>query len=188
MKIFLNLLPPERKADIVSQFYWRFFLGQWFLVFLIALAAVGVMGGLYFRVYFEGKQQQAAGASQITTEHQVEYSRYEEKFESTNRAVRAANNFLIRHTSFSDLLRRIEVLLPPNTKIEKIATESYKIFLTGTADTRDTFLVLQENIQNDACFESVHAPLSNLFVETDVQFELDFTVKAECLRGMVPKL
>lgn len=188
MKIFLNLLPPERKAEIVRQFYWRFFLGQWFLVFLIILSAVAIMGTLYFRIYLEGKQQQTAGVAQITTEHQVEYSRYEEKFESATRSVRSASNFLALHTSFSDLLRHIELFLPPNTKIEKISTQNYKVFLIGTTDTRDTFLTLQENIKRDACFESVNAPLSNLFTETNVQFEIDFVVKAGCLRGSVPKL
>lgn len=188
MKIFLNLLPPERKAKIVSQFYWRYFLGQWFLVFLIACMALLIMTALYFRVHLEKKQQQLAGAAKASTEHQVEYARYEEKFESTNTSVQSANNFLSLHTSFSDLLRRIEELLPPNTKIEKISTKSYQVFLTGTTDTRDTFLTLQENIKKDACFESVNTPLSNLFSETNVQFEIDFLVTAECLRGTVPKL
>lgn len=188
MKIFLNLLPPERKTDIVRQFYWRFFLGQWFIFFLISLIAVLVMGALYLRVHFDGKQYQAVSSGQITTQHQAEYSRYEEKFEATNRAVRSANGFLALHTSFSELLRHIESILPPNTKIEKISTQSYKVFLTGTADTRDTFLALQENIKNHSCFESVTTPLSNLFSETNVQFELDFTVKPECLRGSSPKI
>lgn len=188
MKIFLNLLPPERKASIERRFYWRFFLGQWFLVALIIMAAAGVLGALYFRIQLESKQKQVAGASKITTEHKVEYTKYEEKFEATNRAVRAASGFLTLHTSFSELLRQIELVLPPNTKIEKISTQSYKIFLTGTTDTRDTFLVLQENIKKNSCFESVNAPLSNLFSETNVHFEIDFIVKSECLRGSVPKI
>lgn len=188
MKIFLNLLPPEQKAELVRRFYWRFFLGQWFLVFLIIIAAAGVMGILYFRIQLEGNRQEKAAAAQITEEHKVEYTRYEEKFEVTNRAVRSAGGFIALHTSFSDVLRQIEALLPPNTKIEKLATQNYKVFLTGTTDTRETFLVFQENLKRNNCFEAVNTPLSNLFAETNVQFEIDFTIKQECLRGSVPKI
>lgn len=188
MKIFLNLLPPERKHDIVKRFYWRFFLGQWFLVLLIALSAVVVMGLLYFRVQLAVRHQQAAGAAHVTTEHKAEYERYEEKFEATNKIVRRTGGFLTLHTSFSELLRQVEAVLPPNTRIEKVATQDYKIFLTGTTDTRDTFLALQENIKKNTCFKDVNTPLNNLFSETNVQFEIDFKVKEECLRGSVPKL
>ncbi len=146
------------------------------------------MAVLYFRIELESRQKQAAGAAQVTAEHKEEYDRYEEKFEATNKSVRAAGGYLALHTSFSDLLRQIEALLPPNTRIEKISTQSYKIFLTGTTDTRDTFLRFQENLKQNPCFESVNAPLSNLFSETNVQFEIDFSVKPECLRGSVPKI
>jgi hypothetical protein len=60
--------------------------------------------------------------------------------------------------------------------------------LVGTADTRDTFLALQRNLQENSCFEAVNTPLSNLFSETNVQFEIDFIVKPECLRGVAPKI
>lgn len=188
MKIFLNLLPPERKGSIIRQFYWRFFLGQGFIVFLISLVVVFVMGALYLRVYFEGRWEQLEDISQASTEQQAQYSRYEEKFEATNRTARSTAGFLTLHTSFSELLRHIENVMPANTKIEKISTQSYKVFLTGTADTRDTFLALQENIKSDSCFESLTTPLSNLFSETNVQFEIDFTIKPECLRGSTPKI
>jgi hypothetical protein len=163
-------------------------LGQWFLVFLIALSAVIIMGLLFFRVHLAAKHQQAVADANITSEHEEEYQRYEDKFEETNKVVRRTGGFLTLHTSFSELLRLIEGVLPPNTRIEKVFTQDYQVFLTGNTDTRDTFLTLQENIKNNSCFENVNAPLANLFSETNVHFEIDFTVKAECLRGSVPKL
>lgn len=188
MKIFLNLLPPERKQGIVKRFYWRFFLASWFLVFIIVLAGAIVMALLYFRVQLATKHQQAIAEANISTEHQEEYQRYEEKFEATNKLVRQTGGFLSLHTSFSELLRQIESVLPPDTRLEKISTQDYKVFLVGNTNTRDTFLQLQENIKNNSCFESVNAPLANLFSETNVHFEIDFMVKADCLRGSVPKL
>lgn len=188
MKIFLNLLPPERKAQLVKRFYWRYFLGQWFLVFLVTLLVLGAMIGFSFQAQLEGNQQEKIKADLLTGEHQQEYQRYEEKFEEGNRIVRSANAFLTLHTSFSYLLSQLEESLPENTKIDKISTQSYQVFVIGNTDTRDTFLRFQENIKNNTCFEAVNTPLSNLFSETNVQFEIDFIVKPECLRGSVPKL
>lgn len=188
MKIFLNLLPPERKAQMVKRFYWRYFLGQWFLLFFVFILVLSVMAVFYFQAEFEKRQQEEAKAGSLAGEHQGEYQRYQEKFNESNRAVKSATGFLSLHTSFSSLLLHIEEALPENTRIEKISTQSYKVFLTGTTDTRDTFLRLQENIKNNSCFENVNTPLSNLFSETNVQFEIDFTVKESCLRGSVPKI
>lgn len=146
------------------------------------------MGLLYFRVQLVAKHQQAEAATKVTEEHRVEYQRYEEKFEATNKVVRKTGGFLVLHTSFSEVLRHVETTLPANTRVEKIATQDYRVFLSGVTDTRDTFLTLQENIKANQCFENLNTPLNNLFSETNVQFEVDFTIKEECLRGSVPKL
>lgn len=188
MKIFLNLLPPEQKKRMVKRFHWRYFLAQWFMVLLLSIFAFAFVAVLYTRVEFEKKHQVANNASQKTGSYQEEYERYHEKFEASNTTLKSAAGFLTLHTSFSSLLLQIEEAVPENSRIEKISTQSYKVFITGTTDTRDSFLRFQENIKNNACFESVNNPLSNLFSETDVHFEIDFTVKKECLRGSVPKL
>jgi hypothetical protein len=44
---------------------------------------------------------------------------------------------------------------------------------------------MQENIKQNSCLEALNTPLSNLFSETNVQFQIDFTVKQECLRGTI---
>ena len=188
MKIFLNLLPPELKRQMVKRFYWRYFLGQWFLVFLLSLLVLTCLLALYVRVEFEGKQAVLEDASQASGSYQKEYQGYQEKFEATNKTLKSTAGFLTLHTSFSSLLQQIEEAVPPNTKIEKISTQSYKVFVTGNTDNRDTFLRFQENIKNNSCFEAVNNPLSNIFSETNVHFEIDFVVKQDCIRGTTPKL
>jgi hypothetical protein len=126
--------------------------------------------------------------TETKSEHQVQYDNFENKFEEANKKVRATYGFLFLHTSFSSLLSSIELLLPTGVHLEKISTKEYKVFLTGVADTREAFLEMQENIKKNDCFESLNTPLSNLFSETNVQFQVDFTVKQECLRGNALKL
>ncbi len=186
MKIFLNLLPPERKEGLIRNYYWQFFLGKWFLVFLFILMLLATMAFMYGKVYLQQKALIAL-STETKSEHQKQYADFEKKFEETNSQVRSANGFLTLHTSFSKVLAEIESILPSGVLLEKISTQEYKIFLTGTADTRETFLIMQENIKKNSCFESLNTPLSNLFSETNVQFQLDFSVKQECLRGILSK-
>lgn len=188
MKIFLNLLPPERKEQMTKRFYWRYFLGQWFMIFLIALLALFVMGGLYFQVTLQEKNQKESFMVSTDSERQKEYENYQKTFEEASRKVKQGSAFLSLHTSFSFLFDQLESTLPEGVRIEKVSTQSYKVFLTGSADTRENFLRFQDALQKNTCFESLNVPLSNLFSENDVQFQVDFLVKKECLRGSVPKI
>jgi hypothetical protein len=187
MKIFLNLLPPERKKELVRTYYWQFFLrrGLWsfFAMFLLVIVAGLIYGQTYLR--YKGVMAEKTATK---SEHQMQYDNFENKFEETNNKVRSTHGFLFLHTSFSSLLLEIEALLPEGVRLEKLATKEYKVFLTGVAETREGFLTMEENIKKNSCFESLNTPLSNLFSETDVQFQVDFTVKQDCLRGNTLKL
>jgi Tfp pilus assembly protein PilN len=187
MKIFLNLLPPQRKQELVNNYYWQFFLIKGMLVLLAALLLVAVALLIQGRVYLSYKQ--VMSDEQIgKSEHQIQYDNFETKFEETNGKVQKTQKFFSLHTSFSGLLSDIENLLPAGVRLEKLSTKEYTVFLTGVADTRETFLEMEENIKKNTCFESLNTPLSNIFSETNVQFTLDFAVKQECLRGNIFKL
>lgn len=110
-------------------------------------------------------------------------SEYEASFEEANASAKAVLKYEASHPSFTGLMEKIATLIPQDTLLTRLSTKDYKVFLTGTAQTRDGLLQFQENLKNDPCFESVNAPLSNLFSEQNVAFEIDFTVTAECLQG-----
>jgi Tfp pilus assembly protein PilN len=187
MKIFLNLLPPDRKAGIVQRFYWRFFLWQWFFVALLALVALSIMFLFYVQTESLREHKERSGASKITANHREEYKKYEDRYSEANKMTQQAASFLVTHTSFSGLLSKIEATLPGGVRIDSLTTKDYKVTLKGTASKRDALLSFQDAVKKDTCFESVNTPLSNLFSETDVTFSVDFLVKPECLQGVYLK-
>jgi Tfp pilus assembly protein PilN len=73
--------------------------------------------------------------------------------------------------------------LPGGVRVQKLVTKEYQVLLSGTADTREAFLQMEAALKKDSCFTQFNAPLSNLFTETNVSFQIDFVVKEECLRG-----
>jgi hypothetical protein len=182
MKIFLNLLPPEKKAALASQFRWRFFLSQWLFVLCLFLILLGCTGFLLMTTRQETKVQRER--TKVTNgEEQKTFDEYEKKFTETNKTMKMTAGYLAFHTSFDTVLQKIESLTPEGIRMQKITTTDYKILLAGTAETREVFLLFEENIKKNGCFTNVNAPLSNLFSEKDVEFVIDFLVKAECLQG-----
>jgi Tfp pilus assembly protein PilN len=182
MKIFLNLLPPERKESLVNVFYAKTFLARLIIVAGLFLLADTVLGVYYFRSLQHDKNALAqAGAN--NTSAQEEYRAYQDTFETINQKTRSTDGYLTLHTSFSWLLAEIENALPGGVRIQKLVTKEYQVLLSGTADTREAFLQMEAALKQDSCFTQFNAPLSNLFTETNVSFQIDFMVKEECLRG-----
>lgn len=182
MKIFLNLLPPERKESLVNAFYAKTFLAHLVVVAGLFLL-VDVALGMYFFRSLQQEQQAIAQAGVNNTAAQEEYRSYQETFETINQKTRSADGYLTVHTSFSWLLSEIEGALPGGVRVQKLVTKEYQVLLSGTADTREAFLQMEAALKRDGCFTQFNAPLSNLFTETDVSFQIDFMVKEECLRG-----
>jgi cobalamin biosynthesis Co2+ chelatase CbiK len=119
----------------------------------------------------------------INGEEQRTFDEYEQKFTETNKKMKMTAGYLAYHASFGSILQKIESLTPEGVRMQKITTTDYKMLLAGTAETREYFLLFEENIKKDECFTSVNAPLSNLFSEKDVVFVIDLLVKSECLQG-----
>ena len=182
MKIFLNLLPPERKESLVNAFYAKTFLVHLIIVAGLFLVVDAVLGAYLFRSLQHEKQMvDQAGTNNVSA--QEEYRSYQDTFETINQKTRSTDGYLKLHTSFSWLLAEIESALPGGVRVQKLVTKEYQVLLSGTADTREAFLQMEAALKQDSCFTQFNAPLSNLFTETNVSFQIDFMVKEECLRG-----
>jgi len=66
--------------------------------------------------------------------------------------------------------------------MKKIETSDYSVLLTGKAKSRDDLITFKENLEKEECFSNVNLPLSNLVAQKDVEFQIDFSIKKECLR------
>lgn len=182
MKIFLNLLPPEKKLELRRRFYAKLFLWQWFTVFLMSLVFVTVVAGAYFVITWQQKSSEL-DAAVPNTGGQEKLAQYEASFAEANESAKTVLHYEALHPSFTAMLEKINSLLPEKITLKKLSTKDYHVYMTGEAATRSDFLTLQENLKNERCFQSINAPISNLFAEQNVSFEIDFLVLPECLQG-----
>ncbi len=184
MKTLLNLLPEEKKAAIQSGLRFRFFLWQLLLIFCLECFYLGVLLGIYFILDFQLKNYQTT-ATEITSpafSQDKKLSEYEEKFRSTNETADIIGKMEYGHLYFTGVFVLLGELLPEGITITQLATKEYTILLTGKAAKRDDLLLLGDRLKASNCISDVNVPISNLFSEENVEFQLDFSIKIECLR------
>ena len=54
--------------------------------------------------------------------------------------------------------------------------------LLGIAGTREDLLLFEQQLKSSACVEKVDVPLSNLFSQKNLEFQIEFSITLECLR------
>lgn len=184
MKTLLNLLPEEKKAAIQSSLRFRFFLWQLFLVFCLECFYVGVLFGIYFILDFQLKNYQSTvvEVSSPSFSQDKQLSEYEEKFRSTNEIADVIGKIEYTHLYFTEVFLLLGELLPEGITVDRLSTKEYTVLLTGKAAKRDDLLLLGDRLKTSECIGNVNVPISNLFSEEDIEFQLDFSVKIECLR------
>ncbi|MBI2439524.1 MAG: PilN domain-containing protein [Candidatus Moranbacteria bacterium] len=184
MKTLLNLLPEEKKAIIRRGLHVRFLLWQLFLIFLLECFYIGILFGIYFILDFQLKSYQSVDSGIDTAMYSQEkkLSEYEMSFRETNEKTDVIGKIQYFHLYFTQVFILLDALLPEGVVVDTIQTKNYTVLLSGMAKQREDLLSFEHRLKSAACVENVNMPISNLFSQENVDFEMDFSVKMECLR------
>lgn len=188
MRILLNLLPADKKQALSERFYSRFFLWQTTLLLLLLCFYTGILGGIYFLLRYEavGSQEILSGFDQFDAEtKRLLY--HQEVFKETNAMTADLSRFLTRHLEWNKLFDMLERLTPSGVTLTELVTKDYTVSLVGQAKTREQFLAFEAALRASECTSDVKVPLSNLFAQTELDFQVDFNIKPECLTSL-PRL
>lgn len=189
MRIFLNLLPLEKREALTRRFYSRFFLWQTSLVLLLAVMYTGVLGGIYILLHYQTESAQAT----LTNINQAEGEmkrlvHYQDVFKTLNAKTDETNRYLDKHFHWNNLFAMLDKITPSGVSLIELTTKDYTISIAGTAATREQFLQFENALKQSDCTSDVKTPLSNLFSQTEVSFQMDFNFKSRCLIELHPKL
>ena len=108
---------------------------------------------------------------------------YERAFREANEQADTIGRISASHLYFTQVFLLLDQVLPSGIVIERVATKEYAVALSGQAARRDDLLSLDERLKSEECIENVNVPISNLFSQEDIDFQVDFTVKESCLRN-----
>lgn len=185
MKTLLNLLPEEKKDDIQNRLRSRFLLWQLFLVFVLEIFYFSMLIGTYFILDFQLKSLQGIGQNTVLSSRAEDkrLSEYEKKFQDTNAEIEVTNRIDRSHLYFSNILMLLDTLVPAGITISQMKTNEYVVSLSGRAAKRDDLLLFDKQLKaEEKCVTDVNIPVSNLFSQEKIDFQIDFSVKPECLR------
>lgn len=182
MKILLNILPEENKKAVRNRKRFRFFLWQIFLVLVLEIIYVSILATTFFVLSFQiehfakGEQTDQSGKSQETL------LTYQQKFRDMNSTIEMIMKINANHLSFSQVFLLLDTLTPDGIIVDHLTTKDYTILLTGKAKNREDLLLFDRNLKESSCIERTNVPISNLFSQENIDFQIDFDIKNECLK------
>lgn len=190
MKTLLNLLPEEKKDAIQSRLRSRFLLWQLFLVFALELFYLSMLVSIYLILDFQLESLQNIEQRAMTSSRSEEQrlSEYEQKFQDTNAQVETIGKVDRSHLYFSNIFVLLDGLTPPGIAVNQMKTNEYTVSLSGKAAKREDLLLFDKQLKaSEECISNVTIPVSNLFSQKDIDFQLDFSIKPGCLLGSSDK-
>jgi Tfp pilus assembly protein PilN len=182
MKIYIDLLPEERKNEIKRKKLLRLIVKQEVLFLFPLLVLIVIMLDIYWVLGIQRNSMIETGSLEQNQGKYKELSEYEDKFKEINTTTAILNKLQQSHLSWSNLIEVITKATPDGVYLTDFANKDYQIFLTGKAKNRESLIAYKEALIASGCADNVNVPLSNLVNKTDVDFQLDFMVKQECIK------
>lgn len=182
MEIKLNLLSEAKKNEVRKKKRYRLVVWQEIIVVSLLLFYGLILGGIVYMHSFQIKNLSIASVSQTQEQAFQEVDSAEKKFKEVNTLVASLQKFQKEHTVWSRVLFALNEASLEGVALEKIATTNQKVSLQGVAQTRDKLLEFKERLNASSCFQNATLPLSDLFTQEDVDFQIDVEVKQDCLK------
>lgn len=182
MKIYLDLLPEERKEEIKRKklFFQVIRQEMLFTIPVLFFVFILVLVNLLLKTKIEGLDSVFSRGS--TQREYVEIKKYEDKFNEINAKTSNILKIQNNHLNWLGFFYKLDKIVPENIYLSDLSTNNYQISLIGRAKTRDDFLKFQDKIKTEDCFSDVNVPLSNLVSKENVDFQIDFKIKDNCLK------
>ncbi len=183
MNVALNLLPPQQKAGLRDRRKMAVLLEEGIKFCFLMLLSIGLLGGIRFTLADQVKKAEALYEEVRQGDQAREVAALEDDIKQANQAAAFVTRLEAEQLYWSTVFRELEGTAPEGIRLHELTTTNYRASLVGTAKDRATLLLFQERAEQNPCFEKVAVPLSNLFTQQNVSFEMDIDLKQACLKG-----
>jgi len=175
----LNLISPSRKAKITRNYSlqkalrWELELSGIFLIFLLILVSISYI----LKLNVENTIVTVSSASGV------------DKLKKLEAGVKNANAFLAEaekiqkgQLQWSNLFLILNKNVDNNISLESVSSKEYSITVAGKASTRDDLVAFKSRLEKEDCLSEVNLPLSDLVAKENLDFQIIFKIKTECLK------
>lgn len=183
MKIFLNLLPEEKKLEIRKNKKFRLIIWQGFILTFICVFFVSLLFCTNLVLGVRLKSWESISNLEKEQGNYQELQKYEDEFRGINKKIARLALLEKNGLHWSNIIYKLDAVLTENITLSTLSTEDLHVSLIGKARTRDDLLVLKDNIEKSDCFSETVVPLSDLVSKEDVEFQIDFAVDENCAKS-----
>lgn len=182
MRIYLDLLPEDKKKELKRKKTFRLIIKREVLFAFPLIVFLVILFNIYVVLGIQKENISSSGMHEQTQGQYKELKDYEDKFKQTNDLTIALTRMQKEHIHWSWLINKISEITPAGIFLNGISTKDYQVLLIGKAKSRDDLMAFKDVMEKMGCAEQVTVPLSNLVTKDNVDFQMDFMVKPECLK------
>lgn len=182
MKIYLDLLPMQKKQEIKRKKIFGIILHEEFLFLSPIIVLIFILLNIYYVLTLQKDSSAAANQRKQSQDNYQQMNIYEEKFKQVNTLGQELVEIQSGHMYWQQPLQELSNIMPEGIYLSNISTKNYTIFLIGKARTREDLLGFKDKLDSSECFQDINVPLSNLVVKNDVDFQIDLTITEDCLK------
>ncbi len=179
--IKLNLIPAYKKEEIKRTgrlhqvFKWE--ISLIFMIIILFAALFSIYSILKADLQTASLESDSADSGKY-----AQLKQYDSELKEVNSQVAVVDKIQKGQFYWPDLFGKIDSLALPGIKFTGIKTQNYNAYLSGNADTRDELMAFKEKLDGENCFENVNLPISDLVSQTNVDFQIQFSIKDSCLK------
>ncbi|HBI34279.1 MAG TPA: hypothetical protein DEA43_02025 [Candidatus Moranbacteria bacterium] len=187
MKIYLDLLPKQRKTELKRKKLFRRILREEFLFLLPIILFIIILFNIFYLLSIERNASLAAKSAAESQDKYQELSLYEEKFKQVNENASKLVKIQEGHFYWAEIFNKLSAATPEEIAVTDFSTKDRNVYLVGKAKSRDVLLEFKDELEKNECYENINVPLSNLVVKNDIVFQMDFLIKMDCLKKTLVK-
>jgi len=182
MQIKLNLIPNYKRKEIEQSRLFGFILKLGLELFVLAFFVVIAVVSFQFilKLNFKLAEEDINIDSQKGKFEKIK--QYDNEFLGINEQLGEIDKIQKEQLYWSFFLDKISQLVPGKITLNGIITKDYKIILSGIAENRDVLIEFKDNLNGEECFDNIDLPLSNLVSKNNVDFQMEFNLKEECIK------
>jgi len=181
MNIKLNLIPEYKKEEIQQQSIFLKII-RWGVEFLLVYIAFILV---LFALGYILKLNLQTNIIQLNPNNIAkfkEFKEYDTEIKETNVRISEIKNIQQGQIQWTKLFVKLEESIIDGIIINSIATKDFKILLVGNSNSRENLIAFKEKMVTDSCFTEIDLPLSYLVPRENLDFQMTFAFKKECLK------
>jgi len=172
-------LPPEEKAEIMSQKAFKKVLFWGFSSLIFVLIFLALLSSIWWYLLIQLKSIQGIVDGLESSPQNEAFKELKQEIDGVNQKLQYFNQLQRQETEYSFYVEKLTELTTQDIKFKRIWIDGNKFVLEGTAITRQALLSFKDALGDSPYFKNLDTPLSNFLKQNNIDFSFAFELKTQ---------